>query len=61
VVKKLAEKHNHTESQRTQRSTEKTFEQTLFTTERTVVISHPAAHARIHLVIIPKKDIKNIW
>ena len=29
-------------------------------TDKTVVISHPAAHARIHLVIIPKKDIKNI-
>src|SRR5215207_4636846 len=29
-------------------------------TEKTVVIEHPAPEARIHYLIFPKKDIKNI-
>jgi len=29
-------------------------------TERTVVIEHPAPEARIHYLVVPKKDIKNI-
>ena len=29
-------------------------------TDKTVVIEHPASEARIHYLIIPKKDIKNI-
>lgn len=29
-------------------------------TDKTIVIKHPAPEARIHYVIIPKKDIKNL-
>ncbi|HKZ79293.1 MAG TPA: HIT domain-containing protein [Pyrinomonadaceae bacterium] len=29
-------------------------------TDKTIVIKHPSPEARIHYVIIPKKDIKNI-
>src|SRR5688572_15644248 len=29
-------------------------------TDKTVVIEHPRPHARIHYVVIPKRDIKNI-
>lgn len=29
-------------------------------TEKTVVIEHPAPEARIHYLVVPKKDIKNI-
>jgi histidine triad (HIT) family protein len=29
-------------------------------TDKTIVIEHPAPQARIHYLIIPKKDIKNI-
>lgn len=29
-------------------------------TDKTVVIQHPSPEARIHYVIVPKKDIKNI-
>jgi histidine triad (HIT) family protein len=29
-------------------------------TDRTIVIEHPAPEARIHYLVIPKKDIKNI-
>ncbi len=32
----------------------------VFETDRTVVIKHPFSSYRIHYVIIPKKDIKNI-
>ncbi len=32
----------------------------VFETDRTVVIKHPFSSDRIHYVIIPKKDIKNI-
>jgi hypothetical protein len=31
-----------------------------FETDKTVVIKHPSSSERIHYVIIPKKDIKNI-
>ena len=29
-------------------------------TEKTVVIEHPAPESRIHYLVVPKKDIKNI-
>ncbi|HKZ03008.1 MAG TPA: HIT domain-containing protein [Pyrinomonadaceae bacterium] len=29
-------------------------------TDRTIVIKHPSPESRIHYVIIPKKDIKNL-
>lgn len=29
-------------------------------TDKTIVIEHPYPHARIHYLIIPKKDIKNV-
>jgi Scavenger mRNA decapping enzyme C-term binding len=29
-------------------------------TDKTIVIEHPSPHARIHYVVIPKKDLKNI-
>ena len=29
-------------------------------TEKTIVVSHPAPEARIHYLVFPKKDIKNI-
>ena len=29
-------------------------------TDRTVVVEHPAPEARIHYIVIPKRDIKNI-
>ncbi len=32
----------------------------VFETDKTVVIKHPFARERIHYLIIPKKDIKNI-
>jgi len=32
----------------------------VFETDKTVVIKHPFSSDRIHYVIIPKKDIKNI-
>jgi hypothetical protein len=32
----------------------------VFETDKTIVIKHPFPEARIHYVIIPKKDIKNI-
>jgi diadenosine tetraphosphate (Ap4A) HIT family hydrolase len=32
----------------------------VFETDKTVVIKHPFSSDRVHYVIIPKKDIKNI-
>jgi len=29
-------------------------------TDKTIVIEHPSPHARIHYVVIPKRDVKNI-
>ena len=29
-------------------------------TDKTIVIEHPSPHARIHYVVIPKRDIKNM-
>jgi histidine triad (HIT) family protein len=29
-------------------------------TDRTVVVEHPAPEARIHYIVVPKRDIKNI-
>lgn len=29
-------------------------------TDKTIVLEHPSPHARVHYVVIPKKDIKNI-
>lgn len=33
---------------------------TVLETDRTLVIEHPRPHARIHFVVIPKQDIRNI-
>lgn len=29
-------------------------------TDKTIVLEHPSPHARVHYLVIPKKDIKNI-